>query len=148
MDTGKNRRNRELLCEIAEKLKSRGYGVAEPLSGRRVEEPQPNKIGEYNSMGILVAAKPIVFGVPMPLKIWAYPADLWIDNVTRGANPNEHWVLDVYGHEQLENAQRLGEQLAEPYGVSVTAKVYVDQLRWKGQPLEWPGLERQVRKRK
>jgi len=96
-------------------------------------------------MGILVNAKPRILGVvPVPfIERWAYPADLWIDNRLRGAKPDEHWVLDVYGHEQLENAQRLGEQLAKPYGVKVTAKVYVNQLRWKGQRLEWPELKRQ-----
>jgi hypothetical protein len=137
----RNRRNREILCEITGVLKDRGYGIAENLSGRKVEEPQPNISGEFNAMGILTHATPIVLGIRIPFpKIWAFPATLWIDNRTRGAEPNNHWVLDVYGREQLENAQRLGEQLAKPYGVEVTSKVYVDQLRWRGQRLEFPGL--------
>lgn len=139
--------NRKLLCEVADVLKGRGYGIAETLSGQKVEEPQPSYSGRYDSMGILVRAKPRILGIiPVPfVKRWAYSADLWIDNKVRGATPEDCWVLDVYGSENVDNARKLMQQIAKPYGVEVIAKVSFDELRWAGQELYLPELGSQAR---
>jgi len=144
-------RKKQLLYEVADTLKSGGCGIAEILSGLRVEEPQSSVLGgrhdgRYDSMGILVPATFNLFGIiPVPfLKRWAYPADLWIDNTVRGAIPDERWVLDVYGSENVDNSRKLMQQIAEPYGVEVIAKVIIDEPRWEGQELYYPIMESQA----
>ena len=138
--------NKKLLCEIAGELTRRGYGIAETLSGQRVEEPEPSSLGNYHSMGILVRATPMIFGViPVAfVRKWAYPADLWIDNIGRRAVPDKRWVLDVYGGENLESMRELMQQIAAPHDVEVAAKVHIDKLRWAGQELHLQDLEQQV----
>ncbi len=140
----KTEENKVLLYDIAGVLKFSGYGIAETLSGKKVENPQPSFLGGYNSMGILVHAKPIIFGFPVPfLGSWAYPADLWIDNQVRGATPKECWVLDIYGRENIDNVKKLVEAIANPHKVRVVARVIIEDLRWEGQKLNWPELEKQ-----
>lgn len=138
-----NDSNKQLIHEIADALTSRGYIIGESLSGKRVDEPQPDSIGQYNSIGILVDASIKIgrFTVPFT-KRFAYVADLWIDNMARNAVPDERWVLDVYGSENVANAQSLVEKMAEPYGVEVAAKVSIDQTRFEGQELYFPEVEK------
>lgn len=153
-----NERNRELLQEIADALRTRGYDIAETISGVRVEEPLPTGSGAYKSMAILVPARPSVLSIKMPFQRWAYLADLWIEcegwvrqmgmgsERKRDAKPDEHWILHAYGSNQLERVQKLGEELAKPYGVDITTWLANDagfRQREQGPELHWPTSKRQ-----
>jgi hypothetical protein len=63
----------------------------------------------------------------------------------REAKPDEHWILDAYGSNQFERVRKLGEELAEPYGVDISLRLANDAcfpLREQGPGIHWPPSKR------
>lgn len=132
--------NKQLMYEIADILKSRGYGIADTLTGKRVDEPQPSPLERYEAIGILIPYKNNFFGIPLWRSL-AYTADLWIEHPMKNAVPNQRWVLDVYSQENLRHAKKLIEQIAYEYGLVAHVNLSMNKSRWSHGELFWPGIE-------
>lgn len=139
IDKERNEQNRRLLYSLTDKLKERGFRIAENTTGKRIEYPEPS-LGKYTNIGILSPPRFKIIKFPVPFVKAHFPGTLWIDNEIRYAEPDKHWVLDVFGKEYANHVKNLFEELAKPYGVSIETKIIIDQIRFEDQELEFPGI--------
>jgi len=111
---------------IARTLKDKGYQIADS-TGMRVSEPS------HDVLGILEPRNPIeksFLGFKWNKKQRAlYEGTLWINNQARGAKPDENWVLEVYGRNNVPKLTELVRELSEPKGVSVQVRLDSEQAR-------------------
>ena len=82
------------------------------------------RYGEGNCIGFLKDnpnRRPVTFfGIK---KVWCtrrdFIGELWLDNDCRNANIDSNWVFEVYGRENLNQLQRLAEELTKEFYVNI-----------------------------
>jgi hypothetical protein len=111
---------------IAKTIKDKGYQIADS-TGMRVSEP-PNHV-----LGILEPKEPIeksFLGFKWKRKQRAlHIGTLWLANDARGAKPDENWVLEVYGRNNVPKLTELVREFSEPKKVSVQVRLHSEQPR-------------------
>ena len=140
IDEDRNQANKRRLEDIANTLHKSGYEIGDFSSGRIIDVPKANALGKYTDMGV-IRVQPISFlGFKTPFKVGLYLAELWIDNDARKAYPESHWVLEVYGTQQLKSAEKFAKELSQIYGLDVSTKISTEKIRLVNQEVYFPGL--------
>ena len=109
-----------LAYAVAKTLRDRGYGIA-GCSGIRQTEPN------HDFVGILKQRSPIkrsLLGLHLKRKQAAlHIGTLWLDNESRGAKPDENWVLEVYGRDNVTKLTELIKEFSESSHVKVQVRL-------------------------
>ena len=111
---------------IARTLRGKGYHIANH-AGVRVSEPL------QDVLGILEPKEPIKKSFLRSIlnmeKRDLYIGTLFVDKESIGARPDENWILEVYGRDNVPKLTELVREHSEPRNVSVQVRLISDQPR-------------------
>ncbi len=107
------------VYEIAEIATKNGYLIAN-ANGVRVEEPDPHVVGILKPRDSVPRKfLPFLYHKEKALHL----GTLWVNSESKGASPDEKWVLHAYGRDSVEEltsfTEKLIGELSEPGDIHI-----------------------------
>lgn len=122
---------------VAEALRKKGYQIAD-CSGTIVDvDATPQDFFGIISPQISLKRRVLGLGSWEQPRRGIHKGNLFINNDTRGARPNENWILEVYGRENVSELTEVLGEISNPFGVSVHIILGDEQPRKETYTEDW-----------